>query len=146
MYRRALVPVDGSAEAEAIIPFFAEVAGPLDLEVLLLRVLPAGALDDSHRRRVDATEYLAPLAAELRGRGVRTNTAVRHGDAATEILAAAVEAGADVIAMTTHGRGGLRRLLLGSVAEAVLRRAVVPVILMRQTAAEVAERAARRAA
>lgn len=95
---------------------------------------------------MDATEYLAPLAAELRGRGVRTNTAVRHGDAATEILAAAVEAGADVIAMTTHGRGGLRRLLLGSVAEAVLRRAVGPVILMRQTAAEVAERAARRAA
>lgn len=146
MYRRALVPVDGSPEAEAIIPFFAEIAGPLDLEVVLLRVLPAGELDDPHQRRVDAAEYLAPLAAELRGRGVRTNTVVRHGEPATEILAAGVEDGADVIAMTTHGRSGLGRLLLGSVAEAVLRRAQVPVLLMRQTAAEVARRAARRAA
>lgn len=146
MYRRALVPVDGSPEAEAIIPFFVEIAGPLDLEVVLLRVLPAGEQEDTHWRRVDAMEYLAPLAAELRARGVRTRTAVRHGDPATEILAAGVEAGADVIAMTTHGRSGLRRVLLGSVAEAVLHRALVPVILMRQTASEVAERVARRAA
>ena len=63
VYKRALLPVDGSPESEAIIPLFAELAGPLDLEVVLLRVLPAGELDDVHRRRVDAEEYLAPLAA-----------------------------------------------------------------------------------
>jgi nucleotide-binding universal stress UspA family protein len=144
MYRRALVALDGSPEAEAIVPFLADIAGPLDLQVTLLSVLPPGALDDAERRRVDATEYLAPLAIELRGRGIRAQTAVRHGEPADEILAAALEAGADLIALTTHGRSGLRRILVGSVAEAVLRRARLPVLAMRQTAAEVAERAARR--
>jgi nucleotide-binding universal stress UspA family protein len=144
VYQKALVALDGSPEAEAIIPFFVTVAGPLDVEVTLLRVLPGGELDDAHRRRVDAEEYLAPLAAELRGRGVRVSTAVRHGDPATEIVAGATEAGANFIAMTTHGRSGLGRVLMGSVAQAVLGRAGVPVFLIRQTAAQVAERAARR--
>jgi nucleotide-binding universal stress UspA family protein len=146
VYKRALIPLDGSPEAEAIIPFFAEIAGPLDVAVVLLRVLPAGEVEDTPPRRVDAMEYLAPLAAELRGRGVRVHTAVRHGEPASEILAAGVEAGADLIAMTTHGRSGLDRLRTGSVAEAVLRRTRAPVFLIRQTAAQVAERAARRAA
>jgi nucleotide-binding universal stress UspA family protein len=146
VYKRALVPLDGSPEAEAIIPFLAEIAGPLDVAVVLLRILPAGELEDTPTRRADAMEYLAALAAELRGRGVRVLTAVRHGEPASEILAAGLEAGADLIAMTTHGRGGLDRWRTGSVAEAVLRRTGVPVLLMRQTAAQVAERAARRAA
>jgi len=144
VYKMALVAFDGSPEAEAIIPFFVAIAGPLDVEVTLLRVLPAGELHDAHQRRVDAEEYLAPLAAELRSRGVRARTAVRHGEPATEILAGATEAGADLIAMTTHGRSGLGRVLMGSVAEAVLRRASMPVLLMQHTAAQVAERAGRR--
>lgn len=145
MYQRALVALDGSPEAEAILPFLVAVAGPPDVEVTLLRILPAGELDDAHQRRIDAEEYLAPLAAELRSRGVRATTAVRHGDPATEILAGATEAGADLIAMTTHGRSGLGRLLMGSVAHAVLGRARIAVFLMKQTAAQVAERVARRA-
>ena len=56
-----------------------------------------------------------------------------YGDPAREILAGAAETGADLIAMTTHGRSGLGRLLLGSVAQAVLRRADIPVFLMRLT-------------
>lgn len=143
--QKAFVALDGSPEAEAILPFLVAVAGPADVEVTLLRVLPAGELDDAHQRRVDAEEYLAPLAAELRGRGVRVSTAVRHGDPVTEILAGVTEAGADLIAMTTHGRSGLGRLLMGSVAQAVLGRAQVPVFVMKQTAAQVAERVARRA-
>jgi nucleotide-binding universal stress UspA family protein len=67
---------------------------------------------------------------------------VRFGEAVAEILAGAREVGADLIAMTTHGRGGLGRLLFGSVAEAVLRQAETPVFLMRQTKAQVAARAA----
>jgi nucleotide-binding universal stress UspA family protein len=144
VYQKALVALDGSPEAEAIIPFLVTVAGPADVEVTLLRVLPTGELQDAHQGRLDAEEYLAPLAAELRARGVRANTAVRHGDPVSEILAGATEAGADLIAMTTHGRSGLRRVLVGSVAEAVLGRAQVPVFLMRQTATQVDERAVRR--
>ncbi len=154
MYKRAVVPLDGSVVAETIIPFIMEIAGPLDLEVALLRVIPptpARVIQDSRpavvegleTARTDAEEYLAALAAELRAKGVRFRTHVRHGDPATEILAGAQAANADLIAMTTHGRSGLRRVLFGSVAEAVLREAKIPVFLMRHTEAEVAERAAR---
>jgi nucleotide-binding universal stress UspA family protein len=152
MYRRALVPLDGSPVAEAILPFILEIAGPLDLEVVLLRVLVpvppdvfegsgAFVVEDVAERRADAEEYLAPLAVELSNKGVRVSTRVRRGDPATEIVNGAHDAGADLIAMTTHGRSGLGRLVFGSVAEAVLRHARLPVFLMRATEAEVARRA-----
>ena len=144
MYKRALLPLDGSPEAEAIIPFFMAIAGLLDVQVTLLLVLQVGELGALYQQRVHAAEYLAPLAAELRRRGVRAGTAVRHGEPATEILAEARDAGADLIAITAQGRTGLGRVLVGSVAQAVLHRARVPVLLMRQTGAEVAERVARR--
>jgi nucleotide-binding universal stress UspA family protein len=68
---------------------------------------------------------------------------VRPGLPAAEIVDAARELHADLIAMTTHGRSGLRRLMFGSVAEAVLHHSDVPVFLLRATEAEVAGRAAR---
>ena len=153
MYKRALVPLDGSMIAEAIVPFILEIAGPLDMEVVLLRVaVPAppvlfeGAsqviVDDVDKLRSEAEEYLASIATALRARGVRVTIHVRVGDAVSQILAGAHEADADLIAMTTHGRGGLGRLVFGSIAEAVLRQAEIPVFLMRQTKAQVAARAA----
>jgi nucleotide-binding universal stress UspA family protein len=156
MYKRALVALDGSPVAETIIPFILDIAGPLDLEVILLRVLqpfppvvvegsPYLSVDDPAARRIDAQEYLAPVAVELRNKGVRVTTEVRSGAPAQEIVAAAREAGADLIAMSTHGRGGLGRLIFGSVAEAVLREAEIPVLLMRTTEAEVARRGRREA-
>ena len=153
MYKRALVPLDGSMIAEAIVPFILEIAGPLDMEVVLLRVVvPAppvlfeGAshviVDDVDKLRTEAEEYLASIATALRARGVRVTIHVRVGDAVSQILAGAHEVDADLIAMTTHGRGGFGRLLFGSIAEAVLRQAEIPVFLMRQTKAQVAARAA----
>lgn len=152
MYKRALIPLDGSMVAESIIPFILEVAGPLDMEVALLRVLvpvppmtvegTQVVIEDAGRLRAEAEEYLASIAAELRAKGVRVTTAVRRGEPVAEILAGAREADADLIAMTTHGRSGLSRLLFGSVAAAVLSHAEVPVFLMRQTAAQVAARVA----
>lgn len=139
--------------AEAIVPFILEIAGPLDIEVALLRVVvPAPPLayegsspvvvDDFEKLRTEAEEYLASIAAALRAQGVRVTIHVRVGDAVSQILAGALEAEADLIAMTTHGRGGLGRLMFGSIAEAVLRQAEVPVFLLRQTKAQVAARAA----
>jgi hypothetical protein len=69
-------------------------------------------------------------------------TDVRRGEPVAEILQGAREAEADLIAMTTHGRSGLRRLLFGSVAEAVLRQAEIPVFLMRLANDQAAARAA----
>ncbi len=154
MYKRAVVPLDGSPVAETILPLILEIAGPLDMQVVLLRVvqpLPPMLIEGSRHvvaeaaeaRRIDAEEYLAALAVELRGKGIRVETRVRRGTPAPEILAGAREAEADLVAMTTHGRSGLGRLLFGSVAEEVLRHSDIPVFLMRCTEAEVARRAAR---
>jgi nucleotide-binding universal stress UspA family protein len=153
VYKRAIVPLDGSIVAEGIIPFILEIAGPLDMEVVLLRVvvpIPPSVLEgsryveveDREKRRIEAEEYFAPTVSKLRAKGVRVTTQVRRGEPTAEILAGAKEAGADLIAMTTHGRSGLGRLLFGSVAEAVLRHSEIPVFLMRQTEAQVAARAA----
>jgi nucleotide-binding universal stress UspA family protein len=147
MYRRALVALDGSEVAETIMPLIFKIAGPL--EVTLLRVnVPVRPLavegagpaifEDPESARIDAEEYLAPLAVDLRRRGVRVKTEVRRGEAAEEILKAAREGKADVIAMTTHGRTGLGRLLFGSFAETVLRESELPVLLMRWSEADVA--------
>ena len=154
MYKRALVPLDGSPLAETIIPFILEIAGPLDMEVILLRVvqpIPPVVIEGSRHvevedveaRRIDAEEYLAPLAAELEKQGVRVKSQVRRGIPAPEIVAAARETGADLIAMSTHGRGGFGRIMFGSVAEAVLHQAEIPVFLMRATEAQVTRRARR---
>jgi len=153
VYKRAIVPLDGSIVAEGIIPLILEIAGPLDMEVVLLRVvvpIPPSViegsrhveLDDVEKRRLEAEEYLTPITADLRAKGIRVTTQVRRGEATAEILAGAKAAGADLIAMTTHGRSGLGRLLFGSIAEAVLRQSDVPVFLMRQTEAQIAARTA----
>lgn len=152
MYQRVLVPLDGSPVAEAILPFIEKIAGPLDMEIMLLFVVPLSSLDvEAMAKEVQAGEpivkeleaqgYLEPLVGALKAKGVRAGGRVRIGDPATEIVAAAKEMGADLIAMTTHGRSGLGRLLFGSVAEAVLRGSPIPVFLLKMTEAAV-ERAA----
>jgi nucleotide-binding universal stress UspA family protein len=144
MYRRVLVPLDGSKLAEGILPFTTQIAGPLDLEVILLRVLepiPPDVVEGSKRvvvedieaRMAEARASLRPVADGLVARGVKARVAVRRGSPVAEIVAETKESGADLIAMTTHGRSGLGRLLFGSVAEAVLRQAEVPVLMMRLT-------------
>jgi nucleotide-binding universal stress UspA family protein len=100
-------------------------------------------VEDVEARRTEAEEYLAPIAAKLRNKAVRVEGRVRRGHPADEIVAAARETGADLIAMSTHGRGGLGRLVFGSVAQAVLRHVDTPVLLMRATEAQVAKRGAR---
>ena len=151
MYKRALIPLDGSMVAEGIIPFILQTAGPLGLDVTLLRVVtpsrPAVAveagpvvLDNTEELCAEAEAYLVPIATELRANGIRVTSEVRRGDPVDEILAAIRDSKADLVIMTTHGRTGFGRLLFGSVAEAVLRHADVPVILMRQTEVQIASR------
>jgi nucleotide-binding universal stress UspA family protein len=151
VYKRALIPLDGSMVAEGTIPFILQTAGPLGLDVTLLRVVtPSRAavaveagpvvLDNTEELCAEAEAYLVPVATELRANGIRVTTEVRRGDPVDEILAAVRDSQADLVIMTTHGRTGFGRLLFGSVAEAVLRHADVPVILMRQTEVQIASR------
>ena len=67
----------------------------------------------------------------MRQQGITVNILVNTGDAAEEILKTANEIGADMIAMSTHGRSGLSRFAHGSVTDKVLRRAVIPVLVVR---------------
>ena len=150
-FRRALITLDGSMVAEAILPAFLRVAYPLGMEIVLIRVVPVvpvsaddppHALESAERMRAEAEEYLRALAATPAFEGLRVQTTVRTGDPLREIIAVAQEVQADLIAMTTHGRSGLRRLLFGSVAEAVLRTAPVPVFVVRAAPVEAVPRVA----
>ena len=156
-FKRALVTLDGSMVAEAILPPFLQLAHPLGMEVALIRVVvptvkPAavegvpvelGNTTPSIERMLEeADAYLRAVAATPFFEGLRVITTVRSGEAPQEIIAAAREIGADVIAMTTHGRTGLKRLLFGSVAEAVLRMSDVPVFMLRAAHLEAAMRVA----
>ena len=145
-FRRALITLDGSIAAEAILPAFLRMARPLGMEVVLVRVVvpparpvpsedtPDALENTAHMlkpKKQKADEYLRAVAATPALAGLRVLTTVRTGEAPREIIAAARELQADVIAMSTHGRTGFRRLLFGSVAESVVRAAHVPVFVLR---------------
>lgn len=142
-YQRVLVPLDGSELAEEVLPLVEKLAGPVDAEVTLLRVVEpispgeamasAGVLtpDALLAREIDAKAYVATVARRLAGKGIRVKPRVSVGPAAEAILAAVGATGTDLVAMTTHGRSAVARLLFGSVAEAVLRGSPVPVLLIR---------------
>ena len=144
MYKRVLVPVDGSEVAESILPVVLEITNPRELDVILLNVngfIPPMTIEgrrpfgfaDFESQRAEAARYLDLLAAELRAGGARVHTRVRGGRPVAEILAVTRNEAVDLIAMATHGRRGAARLLWGSVAEQVIRQSPVPVYLVRRT-------------
>lgn len=135
--KRILVALDGSALAEAILPEVRELAKVLGAEVTLLRValthvFPGVDPTEEQVRVVQEAEgYVEAVAKELRGEGVAARAVVRYGHAAAEITDHVAANRMDLVAMSTHGRSGLSRLVMGSVAEEVVRKAGVPVLLMR---------------
>ncbi len=143
MYERILVPLDGSDLAELALPHARQLARRLQGQVWLLCVVPpvfqpilppaiavdlaAEALDRAERL---AEDYLEQVRAHLAAAGLTAHTLVARGDPAAEVLAAARDVQARLIAMATHGRGGLGRWMLGSVADRVVRAATIPVLLI----------------
>lgn len=123
MPKRILVPLDQTPEAERIVPLVAGTARGTGASVRLLHVAPGPWLED------EARDYLAVV--ELAFDGVPVEIVVRYGVAADEILYEANEFGADVIAVTTGSGVPRRATPLGRVAEALIRRAAVPVLLLR---------------
>jgi nucleotide-binding universal stress UspA family protein len=130
---RVLVPLDGSRLAAAVLPVVEGLAASLDLRIWLLQAVdPAsepGAEEALSARCGQAEAHLARIADDLESRGRRVSWIVRVGSAIDVIRTGAREMEAGLIAMTTHGRTGLARFVLGSVAEAVLRAANTPVLL-----------------
>jgi nucleotide-binding universal stress UspA family protein len=119
-----LVPLDGSATAEAVLPAVEMLAPAFGTRVLLLTV--SGESDGP------ASAYLERIAARLSSAGITdVETRIIAGSPAEVILSIAGQTSADIIAMATHGRTGVRHWVLGSVAEDVLHQATVPVLLVR---------------
>jgi nucleotide-binding universal stress UspA family protein len=137
--RRIVVPLDGSEASERILPVVERLARARDLTVALLQVIESPGpgrsegspwLDDLVAlRRRDAATYLAKVAERLEQKGVRVESAVKVGDPAVAIAGFARYGQVDLVAMMTHGRTGIGRLVFGSVAAGVLGRASVPVLL-----------------
>jgi nucleotide-binding universal stress UspA family protein len=136
-FQRLLVPLDGSPCAEDVLPFVERLAGDLKAGISLLRVVYAHTFPgvdptDAEVAVVqEAENYLRDIEGQLKGKGFEVDSHVRYGDDAEEILDHAAQKGIDFIAMTTHGRSGVKRWLLGSVAEKILRHAPKPVYLVR---------------
>lgn len=126
MNDRILVPLDGSARAEQILVQVARLLRREDAEVILL-----GVTEPPEERRRAAAAYVSATADALARQGARVRSLLREGWAAPEILRAAEEEKATLIALTTHGRSGVARWLLGSVTEKVLRGASMPVLMTR---------------
>jgi nucleotide-binding universal stress UspA family protein len=134
---RILVPLDGSACAETVIPKVEDLAVGKKMGICLLRVVFAPVFPgvDPTEAQVkvvrEAEEYLKGLEDHLRAKGLDVDTHVRYGNDADEILDHAAQEDIDLIAMSTHGRNGIKRFLRGSVAETVLRHSQKPVFLVR---------------
>jgi nucleotide-binding universal stress UspA family protein len=125
MYRTILVPLDGSPLGERALPYAAAVARATGDRLRLLRVVQGRADAEA---AAGAAAYLQDMAARLARPG--TGTGVLASDPAAEILREARRAEAGLVALSTHGRSGLGRWLYGSVADAVVRHAPVPVLLV----------------
>ena len=144
MYTRIVVGLDGSEIAEAALRSGAELAKGLQVPLHLVRVADLatvhwGATEASEsyaalsqemtNEKAAATSYLDVMATPLRDEGLNVTTEVRTGTAARELVK--VAGPDDLLIVASHGRHGLERLLLGSVADEVARKAAGPVLITR---------------
>ena len=145
MFKKVVVPLDGSLLAEQALSFLPRFVSPLQTHIDLVCVVqpwvyalgmseatPVSVINDLHE---NWQAYLHQQEIFLQGLGYTVQSHVLEGDIAAEILALAANKNADLIVMSTHGRSGFRRLALGSVAERVLHNATIPLLLVREGAA-----------
>jgi len=133
--RRIIVPVDGSKLAEAAVPWSGKLARLLKAKLILLHVYPKGtaALRTRMQESYDALQKrMNKTCAALAGAGVKASFHVQRGDAAERILAFADVN--DLIVTTSHGAGGFKRWIFGSVAEKLIHDASIPVLVYRTPA------------
>jgi nucleotide-binding universal stress UspA family protein len=151
MYSKVLVPLDGSEVSERALPHAQSLADAFGARVYLLQVISLSHEYEAFRsvgeenptaveysldltrqitasRQTRAEEYLKATAARLEENGTQVETSVRQGSTLENITHFVEENGIDLIVMSTHGRGGLQRFLVGSVTDRVIRSSHVPVL------------------
>lgn len=143
MFRHLLVPLDGSRLAEAALPAATYLAQTLGARVMLVHVIESNAPQEIHGERHltdtdEAYAYLNEVATRAFPSGVRVERHVHTSevkDVARTIADHVGELGSDLIVMCTHGRGGLRTWLFGSIAQQVVALGRTPVLLIQPTRA-----------
>jgi len=142
MYKKILVPLDGSELAKRALDEAEKLANCFGAEIVLFEVVPFMPIYGSpelvtplivdEKQKEAAEKYLVNLSEELKKKGFKATAVVRTGQqVAVEIIDFAKESGADLLVMCTHGRSGISRWVLGSVALKVLTRAETPILLIR---------------
>jgi len=148
LFRRVTVPLDGSEEAEKIIPHLERLAARFQMEVILLQVITETtflepiAYGTAYRyvpvaeevidlRKKNAAAYLDTIKERLEALGIVVRTMVVLGDAGSGIIDTAQQTDSGLVAMTTHGRSGIKRWAYGSVADKVLHAGTTPLLLVR---------------
>lgn len=152
-FEKVLVPLDGSELAEAVLPYALDIAQHHNSVLILLQVVPLpsqvigyvgtvnlapapppdlSAVEESLQAEVRQAEgYLSRKAAELMQKGIKAQWVVVRGRPGEAIVQSAKEQNADLIAISTHGRSGLGRMIFGSVADHVLRNSGLPVLVIK---------------
>ncbi len=153
MYKKILVCLDGSNLAEQILPYAVEQAMCFNSKLILFRVvskppfIPRSAGPDAERALIDnyerevnqAKTYLERVALSLKEKGLDVECVTVQGtldEAGKHIVDYAHDSKVDMIAIATHGRGGLKRLVFGSVADFVLRESKLPMLVTSPQEAE----------
>lgn len=142
MFTRVLVPLDGSPRAERAVPVAAKIAAANHGTVVLVRVMtlpivygaalvPSLSVETMEAERMECTGYLSDITNLPALMNLGTETVVMQGVPAQSILEATSSKKADLVVMTSHGRTGLSRWMLGSVAQQIAHHAPVPVLVLR---------------
>ncbi len=144
MYKKILVPLDGSKRAEAILPHVEEMAQRYEAKVIFLRVVEhppvvttPGQPDMIHPGKVieqhkqEAEHYLKKVRGQFEQKGIEAITEVQQGTIVKAIIDEAERHSVDLIALASHGRSGLGQVFYGSVAAGVLQRVDRPLLLIR---------------
>jgi nucleotide-binding universal stress UspA family protein len=139
MYKRILVPLDGSNLAETVLPVACEVARCFDATLVFLNILEKDGSGTIHGQRHlastgDACEYLEKLASKYRADGFEVETEAheaRESDVARSISEHALELKIDLVVLCAHGNGGLRDVFIGGIAQQVIQHETIPVLFIR---------------
>jgi len=142
MYKKILVPIDGSPLSEGVLDCASQLAKNEGSEIVILCVAvnpisefifgdPGLAKDFIDSQETATKEYLVKIENDLKKKGLRVSCFMREGSVAETIIRTAEEIKADIIAMSTHARKPVAQFFMGSVAENVLRHSKIPVMLIR---------------
>ncbi len=146
MFQKILVCLDGSKLAEQILPYAAEQAARFGGSLVLFQVVSLASIptptgiesvpvavpnDQLADAEAAARDYLNGLALPLRDKGMKVQCVTMVGHPADSIVSYAEENRFDLVAIATHGRSGLKRLVFGSVADYVIRKSGLPILLIK---------------